>query len=32
LRLFVLSHYQKRAASGLVVDNFARAAEHNNVQ
>ena len=32
LRLFVLGHYQKRAASGLVVDNFARAAEHTNVQ
>jgi predicted DNA-binding ribbon-helix-helix protein len=28
LRLFVLAHYQKRAASGLVVDNFARAAEY----
>jgi predicted DNA-binding ribbon-helix-helix protein len=32
LRLFVLGHYQKCAASGLVVDNFARAAEHTNVQ
>jgi predicted DNA-binding ribbon-helix-helix protein len=32
LRLFVLSHYQKRAASGLVVDNFVRAAERTNVQ
>ena len=28
LRLFVLAHYQKRAASGLVVDNCARAAEY----
>jgi predicted DNA-binding ribbon-helix-helix protein len=28
LRLFVLAHYQKRAASGLVVDNFAGAAEY----
>jgi predicted DNA-binding ribbon-helix-helix protein len=27
LRLFVLDHYQKRAASGQVGDNFARAAE-----
>ena len=27
LRLFVLDHYQKRAASGRVGDNFARAAE-----
>ena len=27
LRLFVLNHYQKRAASGWVGDNFARAAE-----
>jgi predicted DNA-binding ribbon-helix-helix protein len=27
LRLFVLDHYQKRAASGWVGDNFARAAE-----
>ena len=25
LRLFVLGYYQKRAASGLVVDNFGRA-------
>jgi predicted DNA-binding ribbon-helix-helix protein len=32
LRLFVLGHYQKRAASGLVVDNIARAAEYSNVQ
>ena len=32
LRLFVLGHYDKRAASGLVVDNFARAGEYTNVQ
>ena len=32
LRLFVLGHYQKRAASGLVVDNSVRAAEYTNVQ
>jgi predicted DNA-binding ribbon-helix-helix protein len=32
LRLFVLGHYRKRAASGLVVDSFARAGEHTNVQ
>jgi predicted DNA-binding ribbon-helix-helix protein len=32
LRLFVLGHYQKRAASGLVVDSIARAAEYTNVQ
>ena len=32
LRLFVLGHYEKRAASGLVVDNFARAGEYTNVQ
>ena len=32
LRLFVLGHYQKRAAPGLVVDNIARAAEYSNVQ
>ena len=32
LRLFVLGHYQKRAASGLVVDNSIRAAEYTNVQ
>ena len=32
LRLFVLGHYQKRAASGLVVDNFPRPAEYTNVQ
>ena len=32
LRLFVLRHYQKCAASGLVVDNSVRAAEYTNVQ
>ena len=32
LRLFVLRHYQKCAASGLVVDNSIRAAEYTNVQ
>jgi predicted DNA-binding ribbon-helix-helix protein len=32
LRLFVLGHYQKRAASGLVVDNSVRAAEYTNAQ
>jgi predicted DNA-binding ribbon-helix-helix protein len=32
LRLFVLSHYQKRAASDAIVDKFARAAEYGNVQ
>jgi predicted DNA-binding ribbon-helix-helix protein len=32
LRLFVLGHYQKRFASGLAVNNSARAAEHTNVQ
>jgi predicted DNA-binding ribbon-helix-helix protein len=32
LRLFVLGHYQKSAASGLVVDNSVRAAEYTNVQ
>src|SRR6185312_10655140 len=31
LRLFVLDHYQKRAASGMVVDNSVRAAEYINV-
>jgi Ribbon-helix-helix domain len=31
LRLFVLDHYQKRAASGWVVDNSVRAAEYTNV-
>ena len=30
LRLFVLDHYQKRAA-GLAVDNSVRAAEYTNV-
>jgi predicted DNA-binding ribbon-helix-helix protein len=28
LRLLVLGHYQKRAASGSVVDNFARSTEY----
>ena len=32
LRLFVIGHYRKRAASSLVVDSFARAGEHTNVQ
>jgi predicted DNA-binding ribbon-helix-helix protein len=32
IRLFVLGHYQKRAASGLIGDNFARTAEYTNVQ
>jgi predicted DNA-binding ribbon-helix-helix protein len=32
LRLFVLSHYQQRTTSGLVVDNPARAAGYTNVQ
>ena len=32
LRLFVLGHYQKRAAFGLVVDTSPRAAEYTNVQ
>jgi predicted DNA-binding ribbon-helix-helix protein len=31
LRLFVLSHYQKHAASGLVIDNSVRAAGYTNV-
>ena len=31
LRLFVLDHYQTRAASGMVVDNSVRAAEYTNV-
>ena len=31
LRLFVLDHYQKRAASGMVVDSSVRAAEYINV-
>ena len=31
LRLFVFDHYQKRAASGMVVDNSVRAAEYTNV-
>jgi len=30
LRLLVLAHYQKRAASGLVVDNSVRATEYAN--
>jgi len=32
LRLFVLDHFQKRVASGLVVDNSVRATEYTNVQ
>jgi predicted DNA-binding ribbon-helix-helix protein len=32
LRLFVLDHYQKRIASGVVVDNPIRAAGYTNVQ
>ena len=32
IRLFVLSHYQKRATSDAIVDKFARAAEYGNVQ
>jgi predicted DNA-binding ribbon-helix-helix protein len=32
LRLFVLSHYQKRTASGLMGDNFGRSGEYTNVQ
>ena len=32
IRLFVLSHYQKRATSDAIVDTFARAAEYTNVQ
>ena len=32
IRLFVLGHYQKRAASDPIVDKFARAAEYTNVQ
>ena len=32
LRLFVLSHYQQRATSGLVVDHAARTAGYSNVQ
>ena len=31
LRLFVLDHYQKHGASGMVVDNSVRAAEYTNV-
>jgi predicted DNA-binding ribbon-helix-helix protein len=31
LRLFVLDHCQKRAASGMVVNNSVRAAEYTNV-
>ena len=30
--VFVLSHYQKRATSDVIVDKFARAAEYTNVQ
>jgi predicted DNA-binding ribbon-helix-helix protein len=32
IRLFVLSHYQKRATSDLIVDNSVSAAEYTNVQ
>ena len=32
LRLFVLSHYQQRATSGLVVDHSVRTALYTNVQ
>jgi predicted DNA-binding ribbon-helix-helix protein len=32
LRLFVLSHYQQRTVSGLVVDNSVRATGYTNVQ
>ena len=32
IRLFVLSHYQKRATSDAIVDNSVRAAEYTNVQ
>jgi predicted DNA-binding ribbon-helix-helix protein len=32
LRLFVLSHYQQRATSGLVVDHSVRTARYTNVQ
>jgi predicted DNA-binding ribbon-helix-helix protein len=31
LRLFVLDHCQKRAASGMVVDNSVRAAEYTKL-
>jgi predicted DNA-binding ribbon-helix-helix protein len=32
IRLFVLSHYQQRATSGLVVDHSVRNARYINVQ
>jgi predicted DNA-binding ribbon-helix-helix protein len=32
LRLFVLSHYQQRATSSLVVDHSVRTARYTNVQ
>jgi predicted DNA-binding ribbon-helix-helix protein len=32
IRLFVLDHYQKHAASGSVIDNSVRAAGYTNVQ
>ena len=32
IRLFVLSHYQKRATSDAIVHKFARADEYTNVQ
>jgi predicted DNA-binding ribbon-helix-helix protein len=32
IRLFVLGHYQKRAASCLVVDNSGQVAGYTNVQ
>ena len=32
IRLFVLSHYQKRATSDAIVDKFARDAEYADVQ
>ena len=32
LRLFVLSQYQKRATSDVIVDKFARAVEYTDVQ
>jgi predicted DNA-binding ribbon-helix-helix protein len=31
IRLFVLNHCQKRAASGMIVDNTVRATEYPNV-
>jgi predicted DNA-binding ribbon-helix-helix protein len=32
IRLFVLGHYQKRAASSLIDDNRARSVEYTNIQ